>query len=70
MYYHPAAGGAFVLYGAIKDLWDNLGGLSSYLGYPTSDVLTLPNGKLRQTFQGGWIDFDPATGIPLAFKNR
>ncbi|ALG08507.1 AbfB domain-containing protein [Kibdelosporangium phytohabitans] len=69
VYYHPDAGGAFVLYGGIKHYWDGLGGLNSFLRYPASDEHAGPGRLRRSKFQGGWIDFDPVTGTAQAYAN-
>ncbi|HEV2780332.1 MAG TPA: PQQ-dependent sugar dehydrogenase [Actinophytocola sp.] len=60
IYWHPSTG-AFAVYGPIRQRWAGLGWERSYLGYPTSDVLTVPDGR-RMNFQYGYILEDFTTG--------
>ncbi len=40
-----------------------------FLGIPTSDELILPNGRVRQNFEGGSIEYDPANpSIPPTLR--
>jgi uncharacterized protein (TIGR03437 family) len=41
------------------------GAAAGSLGLPVTEELNLANGMRRQTFEGGAIDYDPATGIPV-----
>ncbi|HEV8146328.1 MAG TPA: Ig-like domain-containing protein, partial [Bryobacteraceae bacterium] len=47
----------------VYDLYAANGGPTGPLGLPVSDDLLLPSGLRRQSFEGGSIDFDPATGV-------
>ena len=61
--YYPQTGHSVC--GAIRDHYNALGGPNSFLGYPTSDELTLPDGIGKMnTFQNGndRIYWSPATG--------
>ena len=53
---------AFEIKGTIADHYNEAGGASSPLGQPTSDELDGPNGGKYQTFDGGVIVFNLATG--------
>ncbi len=72
--YYPQTGHSVC--GAIRDHYNALGGPNSFLGYPTSDELTLPDGIGKMnTFQNGndHIYWTPATGaqeIGGAIYNR
>ncbi|WP_424186792.1 AbfB domain-containing protein [Actinokineospora sp. G85] len=68
LYYNPDAQASYEVHGRIKALWTQLGGLNSYLKYPTSDEFEIPGGR-RSTFQGGRIDYIHATGQAQAFAN-
>lgn len=54
--------GAFEVHGAVLARYLKAGGAPGDLGFPTSDVVTLANGKVRATFQGGRITCAPAGG--------
>ncbi|RZQ61403.1 AbfB domain-containing protein [Amycolatopsis suaedae] len=63
IYWSPSTG-AHAMFGSILSTWYSLGGVKSSLKYPISaetDIPGLPGGK-RTLFQGGRIDYDPATG--------
>jgi Ca2+-binding RTX toxin-like protein len=62
--YWTGATGAQVIYGAIRDMWDNLGAERSFLGYPTSDELQ-DGGERLSRFQNGEIAWSGATGAYL-----
>ena len=47
--------------GAFLSTWGALGWEASALGYPTSEEFPVPGG-VRQTFEGGRLDLDAATG--------
>jgi uncharacterized protein (TIGR03437 family) len=49
----------------VYDLYFAQGAQGGSLGLPTTDELTLPNGMVQQTFEGGAIQYNPATGIPV-----
>jgi uncharacterized protein with LGFP repeats len=46
--------GAFEVHGAIRDLWASMGWERSKLGYPVSDEMDMPGGRLSR-FEGGEI---------------
>ena len=56
-----AAIGPHAVWGAIRDRWIGLGGLSGPFGYPVTDVEDVAGGQ-RCDFQGGSIAVDGATG--------
>ncbi|MBF0363649.1 MAG: hypothetical protein HQK49_21700 [Oligoflexia bacterium] len=61
--YATAAGGAWEIHGSIRDKWGSLGLENSFLGYPTSDETTTPDGIGRfNHFQGGSIYWHPCIG--------
>jgi uncharacterized protein with LGFP repeats len=54
---------AYVIGGAIRSEWANLGWEQSFLGYPITDELGTPDGIGRYNhFQGGSIYWTPTTG--------
>lgn len=55
---------AFVVWGKIRDKWNEMGGSQGKLGYPTSDETTTPDGLKKTTFEHGTITFKP--GDPQA----
>jgi uncharacterized protein with LGFP repeats len=60
--YWSSTTGAHVLEGDIRSRWLSLGGLTSNLGYPTTDELTAPDGSYSvkyNHFQHGSIYFQP-----------
>ena len=62
IYWSPATG-AHEVHGAIRNTWASLGWELGFLGYPTTDELTTPDGVGKYTqFQGGSIYWSPATG--------
>ena len=46
---------AFVVWGKIRDKWNELGGSQGKLGYPTSDETTNADGSKQTTFEHGII---------------
>jgi uncharacterized protein with LGFP repeats len=48
--------------GAVAEKWTALGGVSSFLGYPTADAKALAGGGLVGVFRGGSVYSSPATG--------
>ncbi|WP_432534875.1 N-acetylmuramoyl-L-alanine amidase [Kineococcus arenarius] len=60
IYFLPATGAHFVK-GLIRDKWKAMGWEGSYLGFPTTDEITLPGGAFNH-FQGGSIYWSPRTG--------
>ncbi|CAJ1579662.1 hypothetical protein [[Mycobacterium] wendilense] len=47
--------GSFVVWGKIRDKWNELGGSQGDLGYPTSDETTNAEGQKQTTFQNGTV---------------
>ncbi|WP_437770818.1 GH25 family lysozyme [Arthrobacter sp. KNU40] len=59
----PATGGQLSTWGAIRNLWGSLGYENGRLGYPTSsEICGQKDGGCFQMFQGGAINWSPATG--------
>lgn len=56
------ATGAHATYGEIRAKWAATGYQNGSLGYPTSDVVSSPNGGTSQRFERGAIISSPATG--------
>jgi uncharacterized protein with LGFP repeats len=50
---------AYVVWGLIRDKWNELGGSQGKLGYPTSDELDTPDGQKKSTFEHGTITWKP-----------
>lgn len=62
IYWSPATG-AHEVHGAIKDKWASLGWENSFLGFPTTDETTTPDGFGRfNFFEGGAIYYHPNLG--------
>lgn len=57
-----AATDAHAVWGPIDATWRENGGPGGSLGYPTSDVITAPDGTQTCTFQHGTVSYDPTTG--------
>ncbi|MFI0470174.1 N-acetylmuramoyl-L-alanine amidase [Saccharopolyspora sp. 5N102] len=66
IYWTPDTG-AHLVYGAIRDHWSALGWETSWLGYPTSDEYPVTGGR-RSDFQGGYIEWNAATGIATEYR--
>ena len=47
--------GAYSTWGAIGVKYDQLGGSNSWLGFPTSDAIPLPDNWVRQDFENGYL---------------
>ena len=45
----------------VWDLYAARGGYTGSMGLPVSDPLNQPNGHVRQSFEGGTVDYDPKT---------
>lgn len=55
--------GTYYLWGSILNKWEALGGVTGFLGYPTTSTHTTPDGLGHYThFQGGSIYSTPETG--------
>lgn len=50
---------AYVVWGKIRDKWNELGGSQGKLGYPTSDEVDTPDGVKKSTFEHGSITWKP-----------
>lgn len=62
IYYTPELG-AFEVHGAIRDKWASFGWEQGFLGFPTTDETTTPDGVGRFThFEGGSVYWTPSTG--------
>ena len=62
IYWTPETG-AHEIHGAIRELWAALGFEQGFLGYPTTDELSTPDGRGRfNHFEGGSIYWTPETG--------
>jgi hypothetical protein len=61
IYWSPEPG-ARVVFGAILERYKDLGGASGKMGMPTSDEYSISTGR-RQDFTGGYITFNPTTGL-------
>jgi len=56
--YEPADGEPHIVWGAIREAWEDNGGVDGELGYPITDEVDIPGGK-QSTFSGGtitWVD--------------
>ncbi|SET77608.1 N-acetylmuramoyl-L-alanine amidase, partial [Geodermatophilus poikilotrophus] len=60
--YWSAATGARIVYGVVRDRWAAAGWETGALGYPTTDVQSLPSGGLYAHFQRGSIYWTAGTG--------
>jgi uncharacterized protein (TIGR03437 family) len=58
------AGRQFAILPTIYAYWTQAGGASGSLGFPTGDELALPDGRRRQAFEGGSVEFAPG-GAPV-----
>jgi uncharacterized protein with LGFP repeats len=50
---------SYVVWGKIRDKWNELGGSQGKLGYPTSDETDNPGGGKKTTFEHGTITWKP-----------
>ena len=50
---------AYVVWGKIRDKWNELGGSQGKLGYPTSDETDTADGLKKSTFEHGTITWKP-----------
>jgi uncharacterized protein with LGFP repeats len=51
--------GTYVVWGKIRDKWNELGGMDGKLGLPTSDETDTPDGAKSATFEHGSITWKP-----------
>ncbi|GFG86236.1 LGFP repeat-containing protein [Mycolicibacter algericus] len=57
---------SYVVWGKIRDKWNELGGSQGKLGYPTSDETTNADGTKQTTFEHGiitWKEGDPEATV-------
>lgn len=57
---------SYVVWGKIRDKWNELGGSQGKLGYPTSDETTAADGTKQTTFEHGvvtWKEGDPEATV-------
>ncbi len=60
--------GAFAVYGAIGARWNEIGGTTSFYGWPVTDELATPRGPGRYNhFEGGSIYWSPDTGAHFVY---
>ncbi len=50
---------SYVVWGKIRDKWNELGGSQGKLGYPTSDETTNADGSKQTTFEHGVVTWKP-----------
>jgi hypothetical protein len=66
IYWTPATG-AHEVHGAILAYWSSLGAERSFLGYPITDELSLPDGSGRYSnFQKGQVAWSPVLGAAVS----
>ncbi len=66
----PNTGRLIGVRGAIYTLFNANNSDQGFLGIPTSDELVLANGHVRQSFEGGAIEYDPANpSSPPVLRN-
>jgi uncharacterized protein with LGFP repeats len=53
--------GTHAVSGPLLTAWTDQGGVRGSLGYPTSEITSVPSG-LQQTFTGGTLTWDSTTG--------
>ena len=58
---------AYVVRGKILDKWNELGGSSGKLGFPTNDETTISGGGKQQTFQHGTVTWKPGDASATVF---
>jgi uncharacterized protein with LGFP repeats len=51
--------GTYVVWGKIRDKWNEVGGMDGKLGMPTSDEADTPDGGKKATFEHGTITWTP-----------
>ncbi|MBP2456094.1 LGFP repeat-containing protein [Mycolicibacterium lutetiense] len=52
---------SYVVWGKIRDKWNELGGSQGELGYPTSDETVNADGNKQTTFEHGIVTWNPTT---------
>ena len=60
IYWTPETG-VYLVRGKILEKWREKGAELGFLGYPTSDEMTTPDGRKYNTFQGGSVSYTPQT---------
>lgn len=60
---------SYVVWGLIRDKWNELGGSQGKLGYPTSDEVDTPDGLKKTTFEHGTITWNSgANEVTVAYN--
>ncbi len=59
------SGRMFAVQQPVWDLYAYYGTYSGLLGFPISDEVTLPDGRRRQSFEGGSVEYAPGAGATL-----
>jgi hypothetical protein len=59
---------SYVVWGKIRDKWNELGGTQGKLGYPTSDETDTANGGKQSTFEHGTITWNPGDAEATAVE--
>ncbi len=65
--YRKGGVGTFEVHGPVLTEYLSLDGARGDLGFPTSDVVTLEDGSLRSTFEGGTITCAPGGGCAVEY---
>lgn len=60
---------SYVVWGKIRDKWNELGGSQGELGYPTSDETDNPEGNKQTTFERGTVTWNPTTDEVVVTMN-
>ena len=60
---------SYVVWGKIRDKWNELGGSQGDLGYPTSDETDNPEGNKQTTFERGTVTWNPTTDEVVVTMN-
>ena len=55
---------AYLVWGKIRDAWNDVGGSQGKLGYPTSDEVDTPDGQKKSTFEHGTITWNQGDAQP------
>ncbi|PIB74459.1 hypothetical protein CQY22_012920 [Mycolicibacterium brumae] len=58
--------GTYVVWGKIRDKWNDLGGSQGDLGYPTSDEITNDAGQKESVFENGVITWSEGDAEAVA----
>ena len=60
---------SYVVWGKIRDKWNELGGSQGELGYPTSDETDNAEGNKQTTFERGTVTWNPTTDEVVVTMN-